>query len=90
MQAGRYRATAGTWAAYLTGKGARAFAPVEQDRYALELLAASGALALIDAGRLADALACAAVTWSTLGGVHEDRDVQLRAAYARAGGQIVE
>ncbi|WP_242449022.1 glycoside hydrolase [Burkholderia metallica] len=89
-RAGRYRISGNGWAAYQSASGARDFGPIAQDQFALEQMRVCGALTLIDAGRFAEALACASVTWPSLSGTNADRDAQLLATYVRAGGQTSE
>ncbi|MDZ5601750.1 glycoside hydrolase family 104 protein [Pseudomonas sp. RP23018S] len=67
--AGRYQFLAGTWAAIVKNYGFKGrFIPEAQDLAAIKLLTECGALPLIKAGRIADAIAKAAPIWASLPG----------------------
>lgn len=67
--AGRYQILAGTWDAIVRAYGFNGrFTPEAQDLAAIKLLNECGALALIKAGRIAQAIANAAPVWASLPG----------------------
>ena len=67
--AGRYQFLAGTWDAIVKNYGFKGrFIPEAQDLAAIKLLMECGALPLIKAGRIAEAIAKAAPIWASLPG----------------------
>ncbi|MFV7466611.1 glycoside hydrolase [Pseudomonas shirazica] len=67
--AGRYQFLAGTWDAIVKNYGFKGrFIPEAQDLAAIKLLTECGALPLIKAGRIAEAIAKAAPIWASLPG----------------------
>ncbi|AIR90596.1 glycoside hydrolase family 24 protein [Pseudomonas cremoricolorata] len=67
--AGRYQVLARTWDAIVKNYGFKGrFIPEAQDLAAIKLLAECGALPLIKAGRISDAIAKAAPIWASLPG----------------------
>ncbi|WP_182374928.1 glycoside hydrolase family protein [Pseudomonas putida] len=67
--AGRYQFLAGTWDAIVKCYGFKGrFIPEAQDLAAIKLLTECGALPLIKAGRIAEAIAKAAPIWASLPG----------------------
>ena len=69
------------------------FLPLSQDKVAIYLISRRGAIADIQAGRFADAIAKCRLEWASLPGAgygqHENGLAQLQAAYQAAGGQVV-
>ena len=68
------------------------FGPLSQDKIALEQIKECGALADIDAGNFAQALALVAHIWASFPGAsygqHENTVASLQAAYVAAGGTL--
>lgn len=79
------------WAA-LNGRPSNGFTPDTQDSFALFLLDLDGALPLVRAGRLAEAVAIARRRWASLPGAGYDQPERSQnfivAAYKAAGGTI--
>ena len=90
--AGRYQILWRYWVSYRQRLGLPDFSPLSQDRYALEQLREQGALLLIDAGRLAAALARVRRIWASLPGAGYGQPEhpldQLALAYRNAGGTL--
>ncbi|MEW4949361.1 glycoside hydrolase family 24 protein [Pseudomonas asiatica] len=91
--AGRYQILAGTWDAIVSTYGFNGrFTPEAQDLAAIKLLSERGALALIKAGRIVQAIAKAAPIWVSLPGAgYGQREHQLAALLAMfiaCGGEV--
>lgn len=91
--AGRYQILTRWWRIYQAQMKLPDFGPVSQDRYALQQLREHGALPLIDAGRIREAVAKVSNMWASLPGAgygqHENDIEHLLAAYRVAGGEVV-
>lgn len=90
--AGRYQILARTFDAYKQTLGLTSFDPVSQDSIAAQMIKERGALPLIDAGNIQDAIAKVANIWASLpgAGYHQsERPMDfLLAAYTGAGGTL--
>jgi muramidase (phage lysozyme) len=90
--AGRYQFLKRTWDSLALKLNLRDFSPAAQDIGCLELIAERGALADVNAGRFADAVAKCSPTWASLPGAgygqHENTIQALQYAYVRAGGTL--
>lgn len=90
--AGRYQINWPTFQTLSRQTGLSDFSPATQDAMALQLCANKGALADIDAGNIAAAIAKCAPVWASLPGYtygqHTNAQSTLIAWYAQAGGAI--
>lgn len=90
--AGRYQINWPTFQTLSRQTGLTDFSPATQDAMALQLCANKGALADIDAGNIAAAIAKCAPVWASLPGYtygqHTNAQSTLLAWYAQAGGAI--
>lgn len=91
--AGKYQITVTTWRTLKPRLGLVDFGPASQDRAAIELLREAGALARIERGDLAGAVAAARRTWASLPGANYAgqgmRSMgELQARYLNAGGSL--
>ncbi|KAG8154152.1 glycoside hydrolase family 24 protein [Burkholderia catarinensis] len=91
--AGRYQILTRWWRIYQAQMKLPDFAPVSQDRYALQQLREHGALPLIDVGRFREAVAKVSKVWASLPGAgygqHENDIEHLLTAYRAAGGEVI-
>lgn len=90
--AGRYQIMHHWWPFYKRQMNLPDFSPRSQDFYALQQLRENGADRMINAGRIADAIAAVAHIWASLPGAgygqHENDVDKLIAAYQSAGGTV--
>lgn len=90
--AGRYQINWPTFQTLSRQTGLTDFSPATQDAMALQLCANKGALADIDAGNIAAAIAKCGPVWASLGhngyGQHVNGDSALLAWYQQSGGAI--
>jgi lysozyme len=91
--AGAYQIIKSTWRGLRDSLGLPDFSPASQDRAAVELLRQCGALARIEAGDLAGAIAKARRTWASLPGANYAGQgmrsgAQVMAWYQQAGGYV--
>lgn len=90
--AGRYQLLARYFDAYKKQLGLRDFSPASQDAIALQQIRERGALADIEAGRFADAIAKCRNIWASLPGAgygqNENTLAYLQAAFTKAGGVL--
>lgn len=90
--AGRYQLLQRYWDAYRKTLRLVDFSPLSQDLVALQQIRERGALQLIQAGRIPEAIAKVSNIWASLPGAgygqHEQAMDNLIAAYARAGGKV--
>lgn len=92
--AGRYQILHRYWPHYQRLLDLPDFGPDSQDAYAIQQLKEQGALPLIEAGDIEQAVAQVANIWASLPGAgygqHEHELEHLLAAYVRAGGVMKE
>lgn len=90
--AGRYQMILPTWAKVKTALRLQAFGPAEQDAAAVYLIKGRGALQLVEAGRVVEAIDKCRAEWASLPGAGygqpERRRGDLLAAYESAGGEV--
>ncbi|MBC7074646.1 MAG: glycoside hydrolase family 104 protein [Syntrophomonadaceae bacterium] len=90
--AGRYQITAPTWAVLKLRLKLPDFSPGSQDKAALELIREKGAIDMIDAGKITDAIIACAPIWASFPGAgynqHENSFSDLIDAYKKAGGTV--
>jgi muramidase (phage lysozyme) len=90
--AGRYQLLARYFDAYKKQLKLRDFSPASQDAIALQQIKERGALALIECGQFAEAVAKVSNIWASLPGAnygqHENKLADLEAAYLNAGGKL--
>ncbi len=90
--AGRYQIIFSTWARLKATLNLKDFSPAAQDAAAIQLLRECGALPLIDAGKITDAIDSCSKIWASLPGAgysqHENTFSDLLYAYKQAGGVI--
>lgn len=90
--AGRYQILSRYFDAYKKQLKLKDFGPAAQDAIAVQMIKECGALADIEAGRIAKALEKCKSRWASLPGAgygqHEQRTDRLLAAYMEAGGKI--
>ena len=90
--AGRYQILHYWWGIYRRQLRLPDFSPLSQDKYALQQLRERGVLALIDAGKFAQAVAKVHDVWASLPGAgygqHENKLDVLARAYTTAGGTM--
>lgn len=90
--AGRYQITAPTWAVLKLRLKLPDFSPDSQDKAALELIREKGAIVMIDAGKITDAIIACAPIWASFPGAgynqHENSFSDLIDAYKKAGGTV--
>ncbi|MBD3814564.1 MAG: glycoside hydrolase family 104 protein, partial [Betaproteobacteria bacterium] len=90
--AGRYQITAPTWAVLKIRLKLPDFSPESQDKAALELIREKGAIDMIDAGSITDAIIACAPIWASFPGAgynqHENAFSDLLDAYKKAGGKV--
>lgn len=90
--AGRYQLLARYWDAYRKTLGLRDFGPLSQDLIAIQQIRERGALTLIQAGRIEEAIGRVRNIWASLPGAgygqHEQAAERLLAAFAKAGGVV--
>jgi muramidase (phage lysozyme) len=90
--AGRYQLLARYFDAYKKLLGLHDFSPAAQDAIALQQIRERGALADIEAGRFADAIAKCRNIWASLPGAgygqNENTLAYLQAAFTKAGGAL--
>ncbi len=91
--AGKYQIIRPTWERMRDRLGLRDFGPASQDAAAIELLRETGALARIQAGDLAGAIAAARRTWASLPGAgYAGQGMRtmgyIQTAYLDAGGAL--
>lgn len=91
--AGKYQITVSTWRSVKPRLGLPDFSPASQDAAAIELLREVGALALIERGDLAGAVAAARRTWASLPGAGyagqgERSFASVQSSYLNAGGLL--
>ncbi len=89
---GRYQFMLKDWAHYRAQLKLPDFGPESQDKWALQLISERNALALIDAGKVQDAILRVANLWASLPSAgyaqHENKMEDLVAAYTDAGGML--
>ncbi|AZR23499.1 lysozyme [Xanthomonas vasicola] len=92
--AGRYQLLRRYFDAYRKTLGLSDFSPLSQDKIALQQIRERRALPLIQAGKIAEAIAKVSNIWASLPGAgygqHEHKPDNLLAAYKRAGGQLAQ
>ncbi|WP_285445494.1 glycoside hydrolase family 104 protein [Xanthomonas sp. fls2-241-TYG-148] len=92
--AGRYQLLRRYYDAYSKSLRLPDFSPLSQDKIALQQIRERGALPLIQAGKVREAIARVSNIWASLPGAgygqHEHKLDNLLAAYARAGGKLVQ
>jgi muramidase (phage lysozyme) len=90
--AGRYQIMSTWWPAYKKQLALPDFGPESQDRYAVQQIAERGALADVEAGRLAVAITKCCGIWASLPGAaygqHVNQFADLKVAYLQAGGTV--
>ncbi len=90
--AGRYQIIAGTWAVLKMRLKLPDFSPASQDMAAIELIREKGAIDMIDAGKITDAIIACATIWASFPGAgysqRENAFSALLAAYKQAGGSV--
>lgn len=90
--AGRYQLLARYWDAYKKQLGLADFSPASQDAVAIQQIREQKALADVDAGRIAVAVAKCANIWASLPGAgygqHENTFASLLDVYLAAGGKV--
>lgn len=90
--AGRYQLLRRYFDAYRKTLNLRDFSPLSQDLIALQQIRERGALPLIKAGKIADAIARVRNIWASLPGAgygqHEQRLDRLLEVYRKAGGEV--
>lgn len=90
--AGRYQLLRRYFDAYRKSLRLSDFSPLSQDKIALQQIRERGALPLIQAGKVREAIAKVSNIWASLPGAgygqHEHKLDNLLAAYTRAGGGI--
>jgi muramidase (phage lysozyme) len=90
--AGRYQILARYFDAYKKQLGLKDFSPASQDAIAVQMISECGALADVDAGRLADAVEKCRSRWASLPGAgygqRENTLDALSLAFRRSGGLI--
>lgn len=90
--AGRYQLLSRYFDAYKKQLGLKDFSPASQDAIALQQIKERRALADVEAGRFADAVAKCKNIWASLPGAgygqHENALDKLQAAYVAAGGTL--
>ncbi len=90
--AGRYQILHRYWTHYKALLNLPDFAPLSQDRYAIQQIKERRAIADIQAGRFDEAVAKVRNIWASLPGAgygqHEQKIERLRDAYVRAGGTL--
>lgn len=90
--AGRYQEIHSNWVSYSKMLALPDFGPLSQDRIALQQIRECNALAYIDAGNFAHAVALCSRIWASLPGndygQHQNAIVLLQGYYAAAGGQV--
>jgi len=91
--AGRYQEMMKFWPYYQKLLRLPDFGPESQDRLAIQLIGECHALALIDAGRFAEAINACRSRWASLPGAgykgqHENTIEVLHDAYLKAGGKL--
>ncbi len=88
--AGRYQLLHRWWVPYKRQLNLLDFSPASQDAVAIQQIRERGALELIDAGAINEAIAHCSNIWASLPGntygQHENAAAALRQAYAAAGG----
>ena len=91
--AGRYQLMHRWWPPYKKLLKLPDFSPASQDAVAIQQIRERGALELIDAGAINEAIAHCSNIWASLPGntygQHENAAAALRQAYAAAGGTFV-
>lgn len=91
--AGRYQLLYRWWVPYKRLLNLPDFSPDSQDAVAIQQIRERGALGLIDAGAIDEAIAHCSNIWASLPGntygQHENAAAALRQAYAAAGGTFV-
>ncbi len=91
--AGRYQLLYRWWVPYKRLLNLPDFSPDSQDAVAIQQIRERGALGLIDAGAIDEAIAHCSNIWASLPGntygQHENAAAALRQAYAAAGGMFV-
>lgn len=91
--AGRYQLLRRYYDAYRKSLGLTDFSPLSQDLIALQQIRERRALALIQAGKIAEAIALVRNIWASLPGAgygqHERKLDDLLAVYRRSGGAVV-
>lgn len=89
---GRYQHMLRDWAHYKAQLGLKDFGPAAQDAWAVQLIRERRALPLIEAGRIAEAIALVSNLWASLPGAGygqpEHAMNKLLDAYRRAGGSF--
>ncbi len=90
--AGAYQILRGTWDGVRAKLGLQDFTPASQDAAAVELIRQRGALALVRAGRFAEAVEKCKKEWASLPGAgygqRENSLAKLQTAYTQAGGYL--
>lgn len=90
--AGRYQLLMRYWDAYRKQLGLADFGPLSQDRVAIQQIRERGAMPLIQAGRVTEAIERVRNIWASLPGAgygqHEQAAERLLAAYSKAGGVL--
>ncbi|MCD0280481.1 glycoside hydrolase family 104 protein [Xanthomonas melonis] len=90
--AGRYQLLRRYYDAYRKTLGLPDFSPLSQDKIALQQIRERRALPLIQAGKIAEAIAKVSNIWASFPGAgygqHEHKMDNLLAAYKRAGGKV--
>lgn len=92
--AGRYQLLRRYYDAYRKTLGLADFSPLSQDKIALQQIRERGALPLIQAGKVRQAIEKVASIWASLPGAgygqHEHHLADLLSAYRRAGGEVTD
>jgi muramidase (phage lysozyme) len=90
--AGRYQLLARYYDTYKRSLNLNDFGPISQDRIAIQQILERRALALVQAGKFAEAVAACSCIWASLPGnaygQHQNTLARLQAAYQTAGGTL--
>ncbi len=90
--AGRYQFMGRYWLAYKQQLNLPDFGPDSQDKWCIQLIKECGAIAMIEAGKFADAVQACRSRWASLPGAgygqRENSVASLRDAYIAAGGVV--